>query len=455
MQVKRRYRSAVEGVIFPAFIGPAGAELLAALAQLEQSQWWPVEQLRATQQEQLQALLNHAMRTVPYYQQCLSEAGYLPGGAWDENLWSALPILTRQQVQTLGSRLHSQALPSGHGNTFLMQSSGSTGRPVQVLGSDITRFYWDVATLRDNDWQQHDFMQKFAAVRPDRGVKEQDRIFIQGRGMPVDWIYHSVPAMVINSRVDVRQQLIWLQEFQPVYLLSLPSNLRELLRLCEHDGIELPGLQQVRSYGETVTQSLRDYVRKVWGVGLSDSYSSQEVGYMALQCPEHEHYHVQAETMYLEVLDENDKPCAPGEIGRVVVTPLHNFAMPLIRYEVGDYAEAGEPCSCGRGLPVLKRIVGRTRNMVRTPEGRCYWPSFPLEDWLDVADIHQFQLRQIALDHIEVLLVMAGELSAEQTRLLEQKLRHSLNYSFNLDFRYVDSIQAQANGKYEDFISLL
>jgi phenylacetate-CoA ligase len=261
--------------------------------------------------------------------------------------------------------------------------------------------------------------------------------------------------LVINSRIDVRQQLRWLQEYQPVYLLSLPSNLRELLRLCEQEGVDFPDLQQVRCFGETVTAELREHVRRVWGVGLSDIYSSQEVGYMALQCPEHEHYHVQAETMYLEVLDEKGKPCSPGEIGRVVVTPLHNFAMPLLRYEVGDYAEVGEACPCGRGLPVLKRIVGRTRNMARTPEGRCYWPSFPLEDWLDVANIHQFQLRQIAIDRIEVLLAMDGELSSQQAKLLEQRLQHSLNYPFKLDFRYVDAIPAQKNGKYEDFVSLL
>jgi phenylacetate-CoA ligase len=400
------------------------------------------------QQEQLRLLLNHAMQTVPYYQQTLAGLGYRPGQDWDDALWSALPILKRQQVQEFRDRLQSQKMPEAHGKAFLVQSSGSTGRPVQVLATSVTQFYWNVSTLRDNLWQQHDFMQRFAAVRPDRGAKGNERILCEGWGTPVDWIYQSVPTLVINSRVDVQQQLRWLEEYQPVYLLSLPSNLRELLRLCEQQGVKFPQLQQVRCFGETVPPALRDQVREVWGVGVSDMYSSQEVGYMALQCPDHEHYHVQSETMYLEVLDDNDQACAPGEIGRVVVTPLHNFAMPLIRYE-------GEPCPCGRGLPVLKRVVGRTRNMVRTPEGKCYWPSFPVDDWLAVAEIRQIQLRQTALDSIEVVVAMDGRLSEEQIRLLGGKLQKSLNYAFKLNFHFVSAIEVQKNGKYEDFISML
>lgn len=455
MSANQNYQSSVEGITFPALPQQRGAALLAVLGQLEEYQWWSADRLQQMQQQQLLPLLNHAVQTVPYYQQRLSEIGYRPGQSWDENLWNNVPILKRAQIQEQHEQLHSQKPPQDHGEIHLMQSSGSTGRPVQVLGNAVTLFYLDVTTLRDHHWQQRDAMQKFVAIRPDGGIKGQERVFHEQWGTPVNQAYLSGPSMIINSRVDVRQQLQWLQEYQPSYLLSLPSNLRELLRLCEQQGIELPELRQVRSFGETVPPELRETIRRVWGVGLSDMYSSQEVGYMALQCPEHEHYHVQAETMYVEVLDENDQACAPGEIGRVVVTPLHNFAMPLIRYEVGDYAEVGEPCPCGRGLPVLKQIVGRTRNMVRTPEGKCYWPSFPVGGFLAVADIHQLQLRQTALDHIEVLLAMEGELNKEQMKLLEQKLQHSLNYPFNISFRCVDAIPVQANGKYEDFISLL
>ena len=147
-----------------------------------------------------------------------------------------------------------------------------------------------------------------------------------------------------------------------------------------------------------------------------------EVGYIALQCPQHEHYHVQFETLIVEVLDSAGTPCAPGEVGRVVLTTLHNFAMPLVRYAIGDYAEAGEACDCGRGLPVIKRIMGRDRNMLTKPDGSQHWPSFPAEIWTAVAPIRQFRLIQKSLDRIEAQFVAADELGREQRdRLIDRK----------------------------------
>ena len=93
--------------------------------------------------------------------------------------------------------------------------------------------------------------------------------------------------------------------------------------------------------------------------------------------------------------------------------------------------------------------------MVLTPECKCYWPSFPVEDWMEVADVRQFQLQQTALDCIEAVVATDGELSQTQMKFIEQKLQRSLNYPFKINFRCVDSIPVQENGKYEDFISLL
>jgi hypothetical protein len=93
--------------------------------------------------------------------------------------------------------------------------------------------------------------------------------------------------------------------------------------------------------------------------------------------------------------------------------------------------------------------------MVRTPEGKCYWPSFPIAQLLEVASIRQLQLRQVSLDSIEVSVVMEGQLTAEHEILLQQRLHASLNYPFHLRFICVDTIEVQKNGKFEDFISLL
>ena len=209
----------------------------------------------------------------------------------------------------------------------------------------------------------------------------------------------------------------------------------------------------VRTLGEAVTPELRQLSKTVFGVTLRDMYSAAEVGYLALQCPDHEHYHVQSEVVMVEVLRDDGSACRPGEIGRVVVTTLHNFAMPLIRYAIGDYAEVGEACPCGRGLPVLKRIMGRSRNLLSLPDGRQWWPSLPPKKYAHIGSIQQLQLVQKSLNKIEVRLVVKQKLDESQSKALRIALTDMLKYAFEFEFRYLDKIEFGPNHKFEDFIS--
>jgi phenylacetate-CoA ligase len=194
-------------------------------------------------------------------------------------------------------------------------------------------------------------------------------------------------------------------------------------------------------------------IREAWNVPLVDVYTAEEVGYIALQCPECEHFHVQSENLIFEILDESGEPCQPGEIGRVVLTTLHNFAMPLVRYDIGDYAEAGAPCACGRGLPVITRILGRQRNLLTLPNGRRHWPSFPSEKWSHAGPIRQLQLVQQSLDHIEVRVVAERVLNEGEKVKLVSALQNCLGHPFNMSVRELADIPRAASHKFEDFIS--
>lgn len=189
-----------------------------------------------------------------------------------------------------------------------------------------------------------------------------------------------------------------------------------------------------------------------FGVNVVDMYSTQEVGYIALQCPDYDHYHVMAEDLLVEILDDEGRACEPGQIGKVVVTTLHNFAMPLLRYEVGDYAEVGEPCPCGRGLPVLKRILGRARNLFVLPDGRRRWPAIELDPaTAGSLPVSQFQVIQRTLHDVEVKLVAYRPLTPEEEAGLRSHVTEWAGYPFNVTFSYVDNIPRSAGGKYEDF----
>jgi phenylacetate-CoA ligase len=174
---------------------------------------------------------------------------------------------------------------------------------------------------------------------------------------------------------------------------------------------------------------------------------------MAIECPDYGGYHVQAESVLLEVLDPEGRPCKPGEIGTVVVTPLFNYAMPLLRYAIGDFAEAGGTCRCSRDLPYLKRILGRQRNMLVLADGRTYWPSFGTRAFARIGPILQQQLHQSAPDRIDVSLVVAAPLDAEQETALKAHIQKVLPIPFDIRLNYVHAIERNAGGKFELFTS--
>ena len=202
--------------------------------------------------------------------------------------------------------------------------------------------------------------------------------------------------------------------------------------------------------GEILDASLRDLCRRAWGVAVTDAYSSQEVSMIALQAPGGDHYLIQDETVFLEVIDKQGYPTPPGAIGRVVVTDLHNFAMPLIRYEIGDYAEVGPPSPCGRGLGVLTRILGRSRNMLRLPDGSQVWPVFSTAMSEALPALRQVQLVQRNRERVTAVMVVARPLTPAEEAAARAILGRAVRDQLAVDLEYVSSIARSTAGKFEE-----
>ncbi len=439
--------TAVQGIAWPGIPKDNAAQLLAACFQLDRSQWWAPKTLQDHQLSQLRLVLRHALATVPYYSEVLKNLN-VDNLDWPGFL--ALPCLQRGTLQAEFDALSSRQCPKSHGNVFQGQSSGSTGKPVRFRLTAVSQLYWKSFTLREHLWHNRDFAGKFSAIR----VKIEDGHF-PNWGPPVAEVFQTGPSVMLNIRADTAKQLEWLQREDPDYLITHASNLGALAELSIKHGVRLPSLRQARTFSETLRPDLRDRVREAWGVGIADVYSCEEAGAIAFQCPLHEHYHVQAENLIVEVLHPDGTECKPGETGEVVLTTLHNFAMPLIRYRIGDYAEVGESCSCGRGLPVLKRIHGRQRNMLTLPDGSQHWPSFPSTLWLGVAPIQQFRVTQTAPDSLEITYAMDRALTTAEEIKLKEAIGERLGYAFNIAWKRVDLIERTPNAKYEDFLSQL
>ncbi len=361
--------SAVSGQIWPALPHAAAQTLLAAQVQLERSQWWSTEMLAACQLKQLRSLAAFATQQVPHYRDLISEQ--LPDLIRDPRALSwenftRWPILTRAHLGEHGAAMLAENLPPDHGGMSWTFTSGTSGPPVRCALTVVAQFFRSALVLRQQLWHELDFSLKLAEIRPGSVAGHAP-----GWGTAPNVAYATGPSVTLPLATAIDAQLDWLIAEAPGYLCSTASNLRNLLLRSRQTGQAPRGLDALLSCAEPLPADLRRSARELWGTGVIDAYACAEAGVLALQCPRHDHYHAQSELSIVEILRGDGSRCAPGETGRVVVTDLANFGMPLIRYAPGDYAEAGEPCDCGRGLPVITRIVGRSRDPAATPAGRA------------------------------------------------------------------------------------
>ncbi len=440
-------RSVVPGIEWPGLPSASGSALLSLLLQLDDTQWWPLERLRAAQLRQLQELIAHAGAHVPFYGPALREAGYTLERRVDWEMFARIPILRREDIQVRGDALRSRVRLPLHGQAIEGATSGSTGMPIRFARSTC-----DIAThcafgIREHLWRRRDLGAKYAFIRAnaERGAGA-------GWGDYIDQVFVTGTYTNLNIHEPVHVQAQWLAQEAPAYLLTYASNLQALARHCIETGTKVPSLREVCSYGEMVPDDLPRLVREAWGVPLTDVYSAEEVGLIALQCPEHAHYHAQAERLIVEVIGPDGAPCRPGETGPVVITTLHNFAMPLIRYAIGDYAQAGLPCPCGRSLPVLSSIAGRSRNMVQLPDGSQRSPNLPGKLWLSIAPFRQFRLLQRSLESVVVRYVIDRPLTQGEARELIAALQDTLGHPFDIQLERLPEIERSVNGKYEVFV---
>lgn len=404
------------------------------------------------QRQQLLKVAAHAEKHSPHFRNRLQTAGMRSEQLGMEEGLRRLPVMTRRDIQAAGESLFCRQLPNTHFPLGETRTSGSSGEPIVVKRSTVNNLFWLAATLREHLWHQRNFSGKLAVIRanyPAGDLAENQ----DNWGEPVSLFFKTGTLHALKINTDIRQQAEWLERTNPDYLLTYPTNLTALLQQFDLRGSSLTRLRQVRTIGETLTGNMREATREILKVEIADTYSSQELGIIAMQCPESGLYHAMAESHIIEVLDEHGHPCLPGQVGRVVITDLHNFATPLIRYQIGDYAEAGPACTCGRGLPTLKRIAGRERNMLLLPEGRRHWPLVGFGQYRDIAPIRQYQLIQRNLETIEIRLVADNPLSAGQEARLGELVRASLGFAFQLQFVYFpDEIPRSSSGKFEEFI---
>ena len=456
------FRSAIPAIAYPAILSGRAAELMALQRQYDHSQFWPPERMRSVQFEQLGRLLDHCAGTVPYYTDRLRRVGITPGKRLTEAAWRRLPILTRADVQALGEQLHARIVPPAFGPTSVVASGGSSGIPVRVRKTALDGVLWESINLREELWHRDRPDGDMVRLRgvPDTLTPEQAAaarskhgLILPDWGHPANLFWKTGRLGIFSPKLPVAQQLAFLRTMRPAYLHTFPSYLRLLIAHLRDTRGKIDPLRAVFTASEQVSDELREDCLAVFGCPIIDNYTSGETGYIALQCPQSTNLHVQSEVVLVEVLDDDGAPCKPGQIGRVVITPLHNFAMPLLRYEIGDEAEVAEACACGRGLQALRRVVGRTQDYLVLPDGQRRRADLAHYRLSSIPAIREFRLVQRSLTQLVLQLVVARPLTGDERTRVDAVVRHVSGGLFDTAIETVPALDRTKAGKLRMFHS--
>lgn len=409
----------------------------------------PVAWMLEYQRGLIEKIVRHARAQVPYYADRL-DAVLAPDGRFDMNRWREIPILTRAAAQQAGTALFAREVPAESGDWNEQETSGSTGMPLRHRRSAIAGFVNMCVRHRDYENHKFDFDGAVASIQ---SLSEDPT---GNDDAPRRWsFYGKGPMLRFPVRSTVEQQFEWLQGARAPYLRIFPSLLRAL---AEH-ARRLPAsdlkFDTVRTYGENLSEETRLIARETFGARVIHSYGATETGRIAAECAACGRFHVPSEAVLVEVLRDDGAAARPGETGRVVVTPFYNFAMPLIRYEIGDLAEVGSDGECESLLPTLNRVFGRTRNLFRLPDGSRVWPDTRARDMLRYIGFIQIQVVQTALDQIEVRYVADRSGRAPDAAGLQDYFRSVLHPSLNVSAVPVAEIARSPSGKFDDYLSLV
>ena len=421
---------------------------------LRRTQWLPPARIAAYQGSLLENLLRHAASQTEFNRDRLRPlfaTADIATAPIDFSRWAEVPIATRADVLDNFEAMKALSVPPETGAVVSGQSSGSTGEPMKHLRS---QFADDAANCQlDRVFELFDF-DLFGTLAWITFDAEELFPYPHGRKFNT-WnrTAENADFHVLDIRTHPADQLEWLLRVRPDYLFSYANNLKAIADLIPDAQGSALRLKSIISTGEILTADTRKSIEQVFGCRVIDIYGAREIGQIAFQCPSADRYHLCSELVLTEIVDGNGIPVRPGELGRIVVTPLYNYAMPFIRYHIGDYAIASSsPCACGRGLPCLDQIVGRTRNLFVMPDGSKKWPAMSAE-MARLLPYRQFQMVQLDPFTLEFRYVPASAGEPADPSGLISYLRAMFHQDLKVRVVAVDAVERTPGGKFEMFMS--
>lgn len=407
-------------------------------AQIQQTQWLSAAQLEELHLNEMVAIVRHAAESVPYYSDLFRNEGIRPQDLRSLDDFRKIPFLSKRQVVEAGASM----LATNHrGLRFKSGTGGTTG--LSMTG------YRDLPSInRENAflWRQL----QWAGFQ-----KGQRRAWIRGEMIvpvsqtaPPFWRFNRPDNMLMMSSIHLSYAnadayIKALQEFDPALIQAYPSSIAYLAKYLDSRGkcYAAPSLKAIVTSSETLLGDHRRTIERVMACPVFDCYGTFE-RVAAIGTCEHLRYHILSDYSFVELVPQTDGTA------ELVGTGFHNFLMPFLRYRAGDAIALAEPnstCPCGRSFPVIKQILGRLDDCVKTPDGRHIGMMINIFDGLET--LWEGQIVQDRLHEIRILVVPIGQFEADDRTTLISRARARLGSAMSITVDAVPSIPRTKSGK--------
>jgi phenylacetate-CoA ligase len=402
------------------------------------------DELHHRQETNLRAIIRHAHASSVYYRDLFDRHGLNPESFSHED-FRRLPLLTKDDVRNNIDKLLSSAIRPAV--RIPASTGGSTGTPMHFFRDRDCQYKRKGQELLFDRWMGYDIGKKIALfVAASHHDTVGNRIKYAIRNATFDRLLSFDPGHITEEYVSSFAARFNL--YRPFMIKCFPNSLTAFTELALKLGIRPVSVQSISCTGENLYEQQKKLFTETYRGEVFEKYGTKECGVISSECREHDGQHVFTEGVLLEIIGDGGKPVEPGQIGRIVVTDLFNRATPLIRYDIGDMAIAGDgrPCGCGVMLPKIKKVIGRDRDILLDENGN------PKPGYLFVEVINKYNLpgqyQIIQKDLTSLYIYIAAKNDKPDTEHLISSMKKIIGQSVKVRIEFVDSIPREPSGKY-------
>jgi phenylacetate-CoA ligase len=442
------YTKFVSKVLFPLQERAKAHDTVQVRKAMDASQWWSAGQLERYRLDRLRGFLSDVARHSPYYAGVFERASFNPGAMTSLDELRALPFLTKQLI-----RANTDGIRADNASDLArFNTGGSSGEPlIFFIGKE--RVTHDVAAKwRATRWWNVDIGDPEIVVWGSPiELGAQDRVrLLRDRMMRTELL----PAFEMSEQ-KLDAFVARIRERRPAMLFGYPSAISHIATHAKRRGVAMDdlGIKVVFVTSERLYDHQREVIETTFGCPVANGYGGRDAGFIAHQCPSGS-MHITAEDIIVEIVDPEGQVLPAGQSGEIVVTHMATRDFPFIRYRTGDIGVLDDqPCACGRGLPVLKEIQGRSTDFVIAQDGTVMHGLSLIYILRDIPTVAAFKIIQESRDLTQVFVRVEGDFGANEVRQIQAGLQSRLGGNVRIDVRVVDEIPSEKSGKFRYVIS--